>query len=517
MKKAMMILLISMLLVLPLVSAQTYSDFNRFIDNAKMFFASGDNKVKLALEIREKVIDLAISHSQNKNEKEAIKNIKEAHKKLQFVRDKISLNVADEVKKSVDGIVNKIENEENLSDNFDVYVLEEKKTRLTVELTEETFELCKELAKKDYSLMLREEQCNPDTAIPGLEKELKELKNLQEESFVKLMSDIRSCMDDPGTCNCKDISDTSEKAKCEKMIALAVRCEYKDEQEACSQIDSMRPPAESFVPGFLRDLFKKKESMIEEGIEKSDVPSECYDENNKSECEQYKPLKEIPAKCWDAEGNWLEEECGESREKEPTMQESIPECYDENGNFLEEKCGKVIMVKNKEGIINYIIEKEIENILNEFENDSEDVAEEPDNTIDIPDNVIENEQPTIDVNGKLEQNKVNDIKEKIKGVEEDIQGWVTEHPVEDGESDDTLNWEIETEIAEEGEGNGEEALTSEVETDVNEGKSEGKNNAVEEEGEMASGTTNNEQEGMEKEDNAGDSSHDIVNEVSGSS
>ncbi|GAJ19696.1 unnamed protein product, partial [marine sediment metagenome] len=187
--------------------------------------------------------------------------------------------------------------------------------------------------------MLQEEECNPDTAIPGLEEELKELKKLQEELFVKLMLDIRSCIDDPGTCNCEDVSDTSEKAKCEKMIALAVQCEYKDDQEACSQMLSLRPPAESFVPDFLIDLFRKKSYMIDYDIEKSDVPPECYNENTKPECEQYRHLKEISAKCWDKEGNWDEEECGGPKEKEVTMQESIPQCYDENNNFLEEKCG----------------------------------------------------------------------------------------------------------------------------------------------------------------------------------
>ncbi|MEA3378801.1 MAG: hypothetical protein U9Q69_04130, partial [Nanoarchaeota archaeon] len=60
-----------MLLVLPLVLAQeqsqTYYGFNRFTDNVKMFFTSGDNKVGLALEIREKEVDSAIINSQNQN------------------------------------------------------------------------------------------------------------------------------------------------------------------------------------------------------------------------------------------------------------------------------------------------------------------------------------------------------------------------------------------------------------------------------------------------------------------
>ena len=177
--------------------------------------------------------------------------------------NKISLNVAEEVKKNSEEIVKKIENEKNLSHNFEVYVLEEKKTQLKAELTKEIFEMCKELAKEDYTAMLKEEQCNPKTAPKELQKELEELKNLQEELFIELMLDIRSCIDDPGTCNCEDVSDLNEKAKCEKMIALAVKCEYKDDKEACKEMIELQPPPESFVPNFLMDLFKSKERMID--------------------------------------------------------------------------------------------------------------------------------------------------------------------------------------------------------------------------------------------------------------
>jgi len=37
------------------------------------------------------------------------------------------------------------------------------------------------------------------------------------------------------------------------------------------------------------------------------------------------------------------------------MQESVPECFDENNNFLEEKCGKIKVVRNEEGLVNYLI------------------------------------------------------------------------------------------------------------------------------------------------------------------
>ena len=44
--------------------AESYSGFARFGDNIKLFFARGDDKVKLALEIRDKEVASAIENAQ---------------------------------------------------------------------------------------------------------------------------------------------------------------------------------------------------------------------------------------------------------------------------------------------------------------------------------------------------------------------------------------------------------------------------------------------------------------------
>lgn len=389
-------------LFLPLspVLAQNYSEFNRFTDNVKLLFSKGDNKVKLALEIREKEVNSALENTQNGNTENAIKNLEKAQDKLKIVQEKASLNTSEEIKTSVEKIKEKI-NKDNLPEEFKKYKMEEEKTQLTAELTEKTFEYCKELAKKDFDAMLKEEQCNPKTAQPGLEKELKELKNLQEKLFTELMWNIRSCIDDPGTCNCEEVADIKDKAKCEKMVALAVRCEYKEDKTSCGELKAMEPKAgdnfaESFVPDFLMNLFTKKQSMIDYNIQKSDgVPPECWNWNNKPECKQYDYLKE-----WHYRSENNEERPGKPQEKEPTMQESVPECFDAKGNFLKEKCGEIIIVKNEKGLINYIVKNQIDNIVNEFENKSE-------------------QHETV-INGKEGQNAINEIKEEINVIEGQI-------------------------------------------------------------------------------------------------
>ena len=473
-KEVIVLVLLGILLVSPLVLAQeksqTYSGFSRFVDDVKLTFSGGDDKVRLALEIREKEVNSAIINSQNQNEKNAIKNLERAHKRLQFVNGKVSLDVVDEVKESVDEVVNKIEDEEDLSDNFDVYVLEEKKTQLTAILTEKTYEYCRELAKEDFALMLKDEECNPETALEPLEEDLEKLKDLQERMFVKLMLEIRSCMDDPGTCNCEANEDIEQKAKCEKMVALALKCEYQNDEGACSELNSLEPlKAKSFVPDFLMNLFREKEEQMLWGAEPSDcVPEECWDENDKPECRQYDKFKETE-EDWDEYGNFIgtRNKCGKEGST-PTMKESIPQCFD-GDIFLEEKCGEITMVENEEGLINYIIGKEVENIINEFENKSHN---------------------TIDVNGSLGQ-AVWEVKEEINKINKNVEDWVVDHPAMDVAGDDGLTWEIKTDVAgdrkgtgglkpeiknEMGAGNNEDdGLTPEVETDVASGGHEDDN------------------------------------------
>jgi len=137
-KKVMSLLLLGILLVSHLVLAQeqtqTYSGFDRFVDNVKMFFSFGDKKVMLALDIREKELDSAIINTKNGEDEEAEKNLERAKERLQFVQNKVSKDIAEDVKTNIDEIISKINEEENLPDNFGTHMLEEEKTQLTAEL-----------------------------------------------------------------------------------------------------------------------------------------------------------------------------------------------------------------------------------------------------------------------------------------------------------------------------------------------------------------------------------------------
>ncbi|MFH1358567.1 MAG: hypothetical protein ABIH37_01635 [archaeon] len=161
------------------------------------------------------------------------------------------------------------------------------------------------------------------------------------------------------------------------------------------------------------NLFRAKEEQMLWGEKPSDcVPEECWDYNDKPECRQYDKFKETK-EDWDEYGNFIgtKNKCGKEGST-PTMQESIPECFD-GDVFLEEKCGKITMVENEDGLVNYIVEKDVDGIIEEFENKSEQNTYAPGTTADGENGTINGGQ--IQVQSKAMQIKkdMNQITNQI--------------------------------------------------------------------------------------------------------
>lgn len=113
---------------------QTYSSFDRFVDNTKMIFTFGEKKVMLALNIREKELNSAIVNTKNGESEETEKNLERASKRLQYVQTRVSKNIVEDVKTNIDQVISRINEEEDLPSHFQTYILEEEKTQLTAEL-----------------------------------------------------------------------------------------------------------------------------------------------------------------------------------------------------------------------------------------------------------------------------------------------------------------------------------------------------------------------------------------------
>jgi len=111
--------------------------------------------------------------------------------------------------------------------------------------------------------------------------------------------------------------------------------------------------------------------------------------------------------------------------------------------FLEEKCGKITMIENEEGLVNYIIENEVSNIIEKFENGSE--------------------QNNIDFNGKEGQTMVNKIKQEMNQIENKI-AERTFAPGTSGTGNATND--IKDVVIKEGESSGDDGLKPEIKKDV---------------------------------------------------
>ena len=121
-----------------------YSGFSRFADNMRLVFAQGDDKVKIALEIREKEVASAIENAQAGNIENAVKNLESASDKLEIVQEQASSDAAGDIKISVEEIERRIAETENLTPEFKDYLenhlTEEEKTRLSAEMSEKLYD-----------------------------------------------------------------------------------------------------------------------------------------------------------------------------------------------------------------------------------------------------------------------------------------------------------------------------------------------------------------------------------------
>ena len=349
------IFLINILLFSSIAYAQTYSGFSRFSDNVKLFFAKGDNKVKLALEIREKELNSAIDNAKSGNTEKAIEEIKNAGEKLEIVQKQASSDIADEVKINIDEIVEKIMESNESIPEFSAYLekhlTEEQKTQLSAELSEKLFNYCNELASQDFELVMKDEKCNPENAPKWLRDKIEiQIEESQKQAAEEMIKQLTTCINDPRECNCDKIPVAAEKSKCEKSKALAIRCEFQNDMSACEQLDDMKPEVPSNMPSFLKPIFEK---TMNEAISKKEkemfsklAPPECVEAGatTREQCEAIMMEKFAPRECIEA-GATTKEACEQimfAKYGPPPT-----ECM-ENGEFIgPEECNEKMIASGR--------------------------------------------------------------------------------------------------------------------------------------------------------------------------
>ena len=335
------IMLTLLLISMPIVSAQTYSGFSKFVDNIKLLFTSGEGKVRLALEIREKEINAAIENAKAGNNEDAVKNLEAAKDKLKIVQERISPGVAEEVRSNVENVENKInENKDaNLeaSKYFNEYLKEEERTKLSANLSEKTFDYCKELASQNYDLMIQNEKCKSYSWMKSMVTE--EVEKERSQDIEKIKKAVSNCMNNPKQCNCDEISLSSEKANCEKYKSSAVRCEFQGDSSACRDIEDIKEEE-------IKDEGTTREKLEKEIMEKY-LPAECSEAGIRDgeECKKLIiTLNQPKTECME-NGEYVgEENCKEKLVEEGNV---VKECVVDGKLVDSNECLNIVKEGNK--------------------------------------------------------------------------------------------------------------------------------------------------------------------------
>jgi len=320
-----------LLISMPIASAQIYSGFSKFTDSIKLFFAKGDNKANLALDIREKEVNSAISNLETGNTKNAEKNLNSASEKLKIVQTLASPDISADVKENINEMKNKIN--ENDYELLNKYLSEEEKTKLSMDLSEKVFSYCDELAMQDYAAMQKDEKCK---SYAWMENKIKQrLTEEQENAKGEIETQIQTCMNNPQECNCDNIKLLSEKTKCEEFKSLAIKCEFQNDDSACKEIEKTFRPQET-----------KRAEYEKEIIEKY-LPAECSEAGVRDgeECKRLiLTLNQPKTECIE-NGEYVgEEKC---KEKLVNQGDVIKECVVDGKLVDPEQCRSIVKEGNK--------------------------------------------------------------------------------------------------------------------------------------------------------------------------
>ena len=319
-------------MLVPFVSAETYSGLNKFTDNIRLFFTGGDNKANLALDIREKEVNSAISNLEAGNTKNAEKNLNSASEKLKIVQTLASPDIFADVRENVNGIQNKINENGGDYELLNSYLTEEEKTKLSMDISEKVFSYCDELAMQDYALMQKDEKCK---SYAWMENKMKQrLTEEQVKSNGEIEIQVQACMNNPKECNCDNIKLLSEKIKCEEFKSLAIKCEFQNDDSACERIKMFNPQE------------TEREQYEKEIIEKY-LPAECSEAGVRdgAECKRLiLTLNQPKTECTE-NGEFVgEEKC---KEKLVNQGDVVKECV-VNGKLVDpEQCRTIVKEGNK--------------------------------------------------------------------------------------------------------------------------------------------------------------------------
>jgi hypothetical protein len=340
---------------------------DKIVDNMKLAFSKGEDKAKLAMQIRqERLAEVQFLVKQGiKIELDDVESaILDAQKKADVVKEEVSPEMKEDVERDVEESVQRIvnikeslsevhlENLDKIEEILDKQLSKEEQIKIAAELARRIGDYCDELSKIDYDLVLAEPKCNPDNAPEWLKKKVEgEMKERQEKALKLMVKIMTQCFEDPRKCDCSSIPVKKERSRCEKSKALAIKCEFKEDMKACEQLDSVDKEMLSSVPIFARPFIKETLSKLKAKKEKEMferfAPVECVKAGvtTRKECERIMVEKFLPKECKEREA-FTEKECQKIMFE---IHGPPPEECMKDGRFIgDEECREIIGDRDSE-------------------------------------------------------------------------------------------------------------------------------------------------------------------------
>src|SRR3989338_5401009 len=176
--------------------------FDRIVDEIQLATSKGEEKAKKALEVKEE-------------------RLAEASVMVNSLKDRLPS-----------------EGWKDIEAALETQLDEEEKTRIALLVSKSRLSYCNALAKQDFALLETDPQCDVENAPEWLKGKVKsEFKQREENARRQIFDAVSICVIVPKQCDCSRIPVAKHIATCEVSKALAIRCDYEDDFEACEQLD----------------------------------------------------------------------------------------------------------------------------------------------------------------------------------------------------------------------------------------------------------------------------------------
>src|SRR3989344_6076765 len=183
--------------------------------------------------------------------------------------------------------------------------------------------------------MLKDEKCQ-NNAPDWLEDEVNnKIKEVQKQDSEEIKIQIEITMNNPKNSDCDEVSLTSERARCEKFKALAIRCEFQNDESACEEI------------GMFKDVQTNEREDYEKEIIEKYLPAECSEAGVRDgeECKKLiLTLNQPETECM-KNGEYIgDENC---KDKLVNQGNVVEECVIGGKIVDTEQCLNIVKEKNK--------------------------------------------------------------------------------------------------------------------------------------------------------------------------